>query len=611
MSVPSAGGLGESLRSYFSKHDAVFAFATAMAFGIAAFLSINATRDGTQIAAIWPAIGILLASLLQSRTTRARRLVLALCFIANVLAAAASSDQWLRIFVFSSVNTGHAILAFTLVRRFVGARLEFGRRDTVIRFMLVGGILAPFVAGIVAACMAKLVLGAPVLAAFKTWFMARSLGVMVVTPACLTLLSKQVQGSAGPRQSLPYAVVLAAVLATVFAQSSAPLLFLVFPILVGISMRLGPRASAFAALVTSSVAITCTYKGWGPLALMAGADPAAKVFVLQAFCLVAVLTSLAVAAAVAERERLRRHLERLSVSLAESRRKLDVALNQMCQGLCMFGSDGRMIMRNPRFLELYRLGEQDVPLGLPIDELMRACARHGVSPQAEGYLPDFSASKDFDQALGDGRYIRVAQRRLDDGTLVCTYTDVSDDKRVEEQLVYRMHHDALTDLANRRFMDMRVAEALARARRGVGFALLLIDVDHFKSINDNHGHAVGDAILVALAARMTGAVRESDFVARLGGDEFAVILESVAHEMDVEPIARRLLDICEREVLVAGKRLPVSLSVGVAFAPRDADTAGALFKAADTALYRTKNNGRNGRSYYSEWGSSAEYCQAS
>lgn len=183
---------------------------------------------------------------------------------------------------------------------------------------------------------------------------------------------------------------------------------------------------------------------------------------------------------------------------------------------------------------------------------------------------------------------------------VGTNADVSERKRSEEELMESRaeleraaRHDSLTGLPNRRLLTDRLDQALARARRsGQWMALLCLDLDHFKAINDTLGHVAGDALLVAFAERLNGCVRESDTVARLGGDEFVILLQDMRHPGDAEVIARKIIEAMRREFQVESRRLRSTTSIGVA-STRGESSAQDLLKRADAALYQAKGAGRN------------------
>jgi diguanylate cyclase (GGDEF)-like protein len=163
----------------------------------------------------------------------------------------------------------------------------------------------------------------------------------------------------------------------------------------------------------------------------------------------------------------------------------------------------------------------------------------------------------------------------------------------QEQLKQIAYHDGLTGLANRRLFNDELRGHFAHlARRGSAFALLLIDLDHFKPVNDTMGHDAGDAVLVAVSRRLTEAMRETDRVVRLGGDEFAVLLPDLVDTASIEIVCARIRESVSAPIEHARSLLHVDASIGVARAPRDAATPDALYKAADLALYEAKAAGR-------------------
>jgi diguanylate cyclase (GGDEF)-like protein/PAS domain S-box-containing protein len=191
---------------------------------------------------------------------------------------------------------------------------------------------------------------------------------------------------------------------------------------------------------------------------------------------------------------------------------------------------------------------------------------------------------------------RVTERDLATGRatrMIGTNLDITDRKRLEEALQSAAHSDALTGLANRMALSDRMRVALARGRRsGAGCALLYLDIDRFKQVNDTLGHAAGDALLRDFAGRLRECVRQSDTVARLGGDEFVVLLEDLKEEAAATRVAEKMLESARLPALVDGREVAVSTSIGIAFGADGEDEQGWL-KRADAALYLAKNAGRD------------------
>lgn len=187
-------------------------------------------------------------------------------------------------------------------------------------------------------------------------------------------------------------------------------------------------------------------------------------------------------------------------------------------------------------------------------------------------------------------------KRLDDegGNYVAIFSDITRRKEAEAAVLHLAHHDTLTGLANRALFKARAHEALALARRhGNRFALLMVDLDLFKEVNDRLGHLAGDALLIETARRLLTCVRETDTVARLGGDEFALIVQEVRTLDEAEQVAERVCDLLGRPFLLAEGEAGVTASVGIAIYPDHAAELETLQRHADAALYQAKRSGRN------------------
>ncbi|CAG0998970.1 partial putative signaling protein, partial [Rhodocyclaceae bacterium] len=182
---------------------------------------------------------------------------------------------------------------------------------------------------------------------------------------------------------------------------------------------------------------------------------------------------------------------------------------------------------------------------------------------------------------------------------IASFTDISERKAAEERIDYLAHHDALTGLPNRFSLESRLAQSLLTAQReGEMAAVLFIDMDRFKTINDTLGHQAGDQLLIAVAKRLKAGVRESDIVSRQGGDEFVVVLNGVQAANDVTSVAGKLLRSLGEEYVIDGNTLHSTPSIGIALFPTDGDSVGTLLKNADAAMYHAKEKGRNNIQYF-------------
>lgn len=201
-----------------------------------------------------------------------------------------------------------------------------------------------------------------------------------------------------------------------------------------------------------------------------------------------------------------------------------------------------------------------------------------------------AGTKDFSLRRKDGTTVPVEISLGPVGAdTVAVVRDVTERKRMEEALEHRALHDPLTDLANRSLFFDRLRQAIHSARRdGTQLALVMLDVDEFKTINDTRGHAAGDAVLKEVASRLRLGLRATDSAARLGGDEFAWILPRVAHRRSVDTIVRKRLAIAQEPVRVDGGEIAIGLSAGIAMFPEDGGDADRLLRAADAAMYGIK-----------------------
>jgi len=182
---------------------------------------------------------------------------------------------------------------------------------------------------------------------------------------------------------------------------------------------------------------------------------------------------------------------------------------------------------------------------------------------------------------------------------IATGRDITDRMEAQQRLFRLAHHDALTGLPNRALLQDRLSQALTRTQRHKRFiAVMFLDMDRFKVINDTLGHDIGDALLQAMAERLIDCVREGDTVARLGGDEFAIILNDVAHKSDVTPIANKILTSLAQPFRIDKHELFITTSIGITLSPEHGSDTMTLLKKADTAMYRAKAAGKNNAQFY-------------
>jgi diguanylate cyclase (GGDEF)-like protein/PAS domain S-box-containing protein len=289
------------------------------------------------------------------------------------------------------------------------------------------------------------------------------------------------------------------------------------------------------------------------------------------------------------------------VELRTQNARFDAALNNMSQALCMVDAEQRTIVCNVRFLELFGLSADAVRPGVAIAEVFGAIGANGgfdrriiETIQLEQLsLAATGRPWRFIQEDSRGRALSVSHQPMEDGGWVATYEDISDRRQAEARIRFMAHHDALTGLPNRLLFRERIEAALERIRRpSDAVAVLCLDLDYFKDVNDTLGHPAGDALLEAVAGRLRNRIRTGDLVARLGGDEFAILQFSEDQPADAESLAQRILEALRQPYDIEGQPAIVSVSIGIAIASESGVSADMLLKCADLALYRAKADGR-------------------
>lgn len=284
-------------------------------------------------------------------------------------------------------------------------------------------------------------------------------------------------------------------------------------------------------------------------------------------------------------------------ALREAHRRFDAALNNMSQGLCMFDQDNVLLVVNRRFCEIYRLDPALIVPGITFRDIIAASIAAGnhAGIDVDGlvrrrleFVARRAAATTF-QELADGRVIAISHEPMAGGGWVVTYEDITDRRRAEAQIAHMARHDQLTGLPNRLHFRERVEAALVA---GLPLAVLSIDLDDFRAVNDTLGHAAGDAVLREAAARLLAAVPEGSIVARLGGDEFAVVHWPVAGADSVASLAERLIGVLSEPCPVGHGEAMLGASIGIAIAPADGETADALLAHADLARDLARREGR-------------------
>jgi diguanylate cyclase (GGDEF)-like protein/PAS domain S-box-containing protein len=569
------------------------------AFAAATFVAVLLGRatnlQATGLALIWPAAGVIVLWWHEVRTRRravATAAALAgVIILGNLVTGASAAITG----IFLAVNLVHAVVGAEVLWRLRGReRLVLHR----VRDVTFSGIAAA-AAGLASSTVAFV--GTTLVDALPTW---SSTGLVLVRNTASTFLVLVIV--AGARSTswqrdrrrtaegvAMVAVTVALCLVLFGLDRTLPLAFSVLAVTVWSAQRLGVRWTAVHAAVTSVAVIVLTLGGHGVFGDLA--PSASAVLIAQTFLVVLAAIGLSIALLHDE----------LADATAQERvtaRRLAATIDAALVGHATVGlaggERGRLLALNPAMAGF---------LGTPVEELVGTAWSRRVSPDdlalleevlAElhrGAIRGWSGELCHTTPDGEGRWAEVAIARVDDDgppRATVQVLDITERKELEADLTHLALHDALTGLPNRALLLDRLAVALADdGREGTHTAVLFLDLDDFKLVNDSLGHSAGDRLLVEVGRRLVEAVRPGDTVARIGGDEFVVCFPRVRDVTEAVTVAERILAALQTPVHLSTGTVAVATSGGLALSARG-DTARSLMRRSDTAMYAAKDRGR-------------------
>jgi diguanylate cyclase (GGDEF)-like protein len=295
---------------------------------------------------------------------------------------------------------------------------------------------------------------------------------------------------------------------------------------------------------------------------------------------------------------LKRH-QNSDEKLAAERRHLATAVNNIPQGLVLYDAQARIIICNQPYIEMFGLSPDVAKQGCSMQRLI---AHRKETGSFDGDVDEFcnaiirtvslgKATRQLTEAPG-GRAIEIVNKPLKVGGWVATIEDITERTRADEKIAHMAHYDALTSLPNRVLFRERLEQALKAIRPGEQLAVMYIDIDEFKSVNDALGHQIGDELLKSIADRLRSCLRETDVAARLGGDEFAVIQTAVRSQTETMQLLAAIYQAIREPMECAGHLITTDASIGIALAPSDGLDLDELLRNADLALYGAKGDGR-------------------
>jgi diguanylate cyclase (GGDEF)-like protein len=279
--------------------------------------------------------------------------------------------------------------------------------------------------------------------------------------------------------------------------------------------------------------------------------------------------------------------------------RFDIAINNMTQGLLLFDAACRLIVCNQSYIAMYGLSPEIVKPGIGLRDLILHRRENGAfNGDVDAYCDALSRSmlegrtSHHQTDTPDGRTIQIVNKPVAGGGWVATHEDVTARRRAEEKIRHLAHYDALTDLPNRAMFHERLRDEIAHATPDRQLALIYIDIDEFKSVNDTLGHQVGDELLKSVAGGLRRQAGANEFVARLGGDEFAIMQTGIRSQAEIIGLITRVFEAIRTPLECLGHRVTTDASVGAAVAPLHGGNLDQILKNADLAMYAAKSAGR-------------------
>lgn len=283
--------------------------------------------------------------------------------------------------------------------------------------------------------------------------------------------------------------------------------------------------------------------------------------------------------------------------LREQHRRLNIAVSNMAQGLLLYDASERLILCNQQFRDMFRLSPEIVTPGCTLRDIIQHRKATGtligdVDEYCEKVREGCKSGRITLSETPDGRWMQIVNKPVDGGGWVSTIEDVTERHRNEERTIRLASYDTLTELPNRALLRSHLGRELEKCSPDEQVAVLFLDLDEFKVVNDTLGHQVGDELLRSVARCLQSCAGPNEFVARLGGDEFAVVVAGVSTESQIAGVVHRIYEAVRRSHECASHQLSIDTSIGIAFAPIHGSTCDEILQNADLAMYDAKSSGK-------------------
>lgn len=564
------------------RRDLATAAALAVVYFGAAKLGLRLAYVNPSATAVWAPTGIALAAFLIFGFRIWPGIFLG-AFLANLTTA----GTVLTSIGIAAGNTMEGVVGCYLVKRFAHGHRAFERAQDIFKFAFLAGMVSTAISATIGVTtlslggFARWTMYGPI---WRTWWLGDAVGALIVTP--LVLLWRENPRLEWTRKRLIELVFLLVGLSVtswiVFGGhfhseiKDYPLEYLCVPFLIWAAYSFGRRKAATANFLLAGIASWGTLHGFGPFS---GEDPNTSLVLVQVFTGIVAITSLALAAEVTERKRVSE--------------RFGLAVESAPNAMVMMDRQGKIVLVNSHAMKMFGYEREEL-VGQSVEVLVPKKFRdehpeHRMEFSAQPRARPMGVGRDLYAVRKDGSEfpVEIGLNPIETGEgllVLSAIVDISERKRADEEIRRLAVTDPLTGLANyRRFIDVLDSEIKRFDRTRRSFAILLLDLDQLKKINDAHGHLVGSRALCRLAEVLRAHCREVDTPARFGGDEFAVVLPET-DSLQALQIATRI----RQRLASDGESPPVSVSVGSAIFPQDGETIEKLISAADSALYGMK-----------------------
>jgi diguanylate cyclase (GGDEF)-like protein/PAS domain S-box-containing protein len=567
----------------------------AVAYFVLAAAAVAFTRLSANVALLWIANAPFHAALL-TRPAAERPWHILGCYAATILASLWVSPYTVLSPIFGIANVGEALIAWLLLRRFGVAERPFASLRALTIFGLSAGVAAPLLTGLIPTAALYLLQGTHPLVLWSNWIVGHGLGAMIGTPVALLVLGGAAYRERSPTRHEPLRILWVAMLllgtaGLCFRQDGLPLLFLpVLPLIIA-AMIFRLAGAALGVFAIAMIGAGFTVAGHGPIQLIASGEAIHLQF-FQFYLAALFLTAMPFATMMAEKDQLAR-------AVAESEARYRLIAEHASDAVLVLDRAGDVLFASPAVREIggydpaAMVGQSSFAFVSDSDRhrTIDLHARTLAEPERV-HRAEFRAVT----ARGTTRWFESTARAVTDEhgeatTIVTIIRDLSQRKAREADLERQATTDSMTGVLNRRAFQKRLAE-VPREEFGCTGVLALLDLDHFKSVNDRFGHAAGDAALLHFADVMRSKLRGEDAIGRLGGEEFAVLFPGLHPQTALAACERVRRALEAHEIVTPHGNFRITVSIGLApLCP--GMTPEASFRQSDAALYRAKALGRN------------------